>query len=102
MQRSSAPGYDDERIEALYRDGLLLRTISVENGEIVGVYSLSDKAAAILDAQDQHKKEFAEQYEEAARENRASRRHDFFVVLVSSAATLVVDFLLRLIWRLWP
>lgn len=102
MQRAAAPGYDDQRIEAMVRDDLLSRTITVENEETAGAYALTDKATAILQAQEQQDNELAKQRDEAAREKRADRRHDFFVAAISAVSLLVVEALIWFMARLWP
>ncbi|WP_140397507.1 MULTISPECIES: hypothetical protein [unclassified Flavonifractor] len=48
MSDLSAPEYSSHRVDSLYKGGYLSRSLSVENGEITGLYTVSDKARATL------------------------------------------------------
>ena len=48
MDELSAPEYSSSRIDSLYKKDYLLRTLSVESNEITGMYTVSDKARAVL------------------------------------------------------
>ncbi|OUO13483.1 hypothetical protein B5F94_10265 [Flavonifractor sp. An4] len=48
MAKLSAPEYSSSRIDSLYERDYLLRTLSVENNEVAGLYAISDKARAVL------------------------------------------------------
>lgn len=48
MAELSAPEYSSSRIQSLYKRDYLLRTLSVENNEITGLYAINDKGRAVL------------------------------------------------------
>ena len=48
MQNLSAPEYSPARIDSLYKSGYLTRSLTIENDELTGLYSVSDKARAVL------------------------------------------------------
>lgn len=82
MSDLEAPGYTDERVEALRWNDYLSRGIGFYDGASVGVYSLSDKARAELEQLSQQeaeraKQEAEKQAAEAKRlEERAADRAD--------------------------
>ena len=58
MHRLNAPGFSRQRVEALQKSALLNRSISVENGSAVGVYSISDNGRReLLTLQETRRKE---------------------------------------------
>lgn len=102
MHTLQAPCYTDARVEAMHRDELLTRTLSVEDGQLVTGYSPSDKAKTILWSQEQRAKELADEKENIAREKKRDRLHDFLCVLVGYLLGLLTDFLQQLFQHLWP
>lgn len=96
MQQANAPGYDDQRIETMVRDGLLSRTITVENGDTAGAYALTDKATAILQAQERLEQQ---QANDLAKEKR-EKQQKYFWALVSYFAGIVSTVMVQLI-LLW-
>ena len=88
MQEKNAPGYTYERVRSMSKDGLLSWKYGSYQGDLVAVYSVSDKGRAmLLELQDSRRKE--------AEDNRQQR----FQNQVSVAQVLVpfVTFLLGLV-----
>lgn len=48
MKKLSAPEYSLARIDSLHKSGYLTRSLTMENDELTGLYSVSDKARAAL------------------------------------------------------
>lgn len=57
MKTLSAPQFTSTRIEELRNDGYITRSIETENGDIVGVYCISDKGRAALQEEDNNSRE---------------------------------------------
>ena len=51
MEKLSAPNFTPARVEVLHKGNYIELNIGVENGEIVSVYSISDKGRAALQNQ---------------------------------------------------
>ena len=51
MEKLSAPNFTPARVEVLHKGNYIERNIGVENGELVSVYSISDKGRAALQNQ---------------------------------------------------
>ena len=48
MVKRSAPEYAPSRIESLREEGYITRSLTFENGELTGLYAISDKGRAVL------------------------------------------------------
>lgn len=88
MERLSAPEYSASRIEELRKGEYIKRSISVEEDDVVGVYTIADKGLALL-----------QQIEKACEKEAEDKRQRRFQNQVSVAQVLVpaITFVLGLI-----
>ena len=88
MEKLSAPEYSAPRIEELRIDGYIRRSLSIEDDDVVGMYTIADKGLALL-----------QQMEKAREKEAEDKRQRRFQNQVSVAQVLVpaITFVLGLI-----
>lgn len=91
MRAANAPGYNSRRVQNLQRSGLLIHGVSVEDGDIVGLYKISDDGKRALLEMQQIRDDRAREESE----HRADRSSQIRAALLSAAAgagtTLLVE-----------
>ena len=88
MERRQAPGFTSQRVESMRKAGLIDRSMGAEDGELVAVYTISDKGRATLS-----------EFEEKRRQQAQQKRQQRFDNKIAVAQVLVpfITFLLGLV-----
>lgn len=72
MKISDAPGYTSNRVENMRKEGFLERHLGIENDEIEGLYTVSDKGKALLLEHEEHCRKESESQAQQKFQNRIS------------------------------
>lgn len=72
MESGSAPGYDFDRIDQMREEGLLARHLDIEDDEIAGLYTVTDKGRALLAEYDEALRKESEALSQQKFQNRIS------------------------------
>lgn len=90
MQEKNAPGYTYERVRSMSKDGLLSWKYGSYQGDLVAVYSVSDKGhAMLLELQDSRRKEAEDKRFKARQEKIAIAA--IFASFIIFALGLIVE-----------
>ena len=87
MRAANAPGYDGHRVQNLQKSGLLIHGVSVEDGDIVGLYKISDDGRReLLMLQESRRKEA-----EAKRQQRMQNKLTIIAPILTFFLGLLVE-----------
>lgn len=87
MRAANAPGYDGRRVQNLQKSGLLIHGVSVEDGDIVGLYKISDDGQReLLMLQESRRKEA-----EAKRQQRMQNKLTIIAPILTFFLGILVE-----------
>lgn len=91
IKDANPPAFSNRRISDLKKEGLLIQEYSLEDGELIAKYRISDKGKSLLEQLEQDRKDRAQE----RADKRADRNTAVFAAIIGAVAGSVLTLLVE-------